>query len=96
MLFRFKPRVINPERNCRTDLHFDFFTDAGTLVKGQRADLLVCTDDVIAHPEKICDGALLEVVKDGVAYRGAIDAFPQHTYRSRAREAMWPPGTRLH
>lgn len=71
-------------------------TDAGTLVAGQRADLLVCTEDVLEVPERLCDGALLEVVKDGVGYRGAVDAFPQRTYRSRAREALWPEGTRLH
>ena len=39
--------------------------DAGTLVAGRRADLLVCDGDVLRRPELLDRGALLEVVKDG-------------------------------
>jgi imidazolonepropionase-like amidohydrolase len=47
---------------------------------------ILCGDDVIDDPRRFDEGALLEVVKDGVAYRGAIDAFPQRSYRDGARE----------
>lgn len=57
-------------------------TDAGTLAPGQRADLLVCTEDVLQKPDAMDRGALLEVVKDGVAYRGALSGFPQRTFAS--------------
>jgi imidazolonepropionase-like amidohydrolase len=54
--------------------------DAGTLARGQRADLLVCRGDVIRDPSLLDAGALLEVVKDGVGYRGALDGIPQRTF----------------
>jgi imidazolonepropionase-like amidohydrolase len=58
--------------------------DTGTLVPGQRADLLVCRQDVIEDPLRFEDGALVEVVKDGVAYRGAITELPQRTFGDTA------------
>ena len=54
--------------------------DAGTLVAGQRADLLICEGTVVERPELLDAGALREVVKDGVAYRGAVDGIPQRTF----------------
>jgi imidazolonepropionase-like amidohydrolase len=53
--------------------------DAGTLLPGQRADLLLCRGDVLARPELLDDGALLEVVKDGWAHRGRLPGIPQRT-----------------
>lgn len=55
--------------------------DAGTLVAGQRADLLVCRGDVIRRPELLDEGALVEVVQDGVGHRGALDGIPQRTFQ---------------
>ena len=62
--------------------------DTGTLVPGQRADLLICTEDVLEDPGRLDAGALLEVVKDGVAYRGGLAAFPQRTFADTAAE-LW-------
>lgn len=57
-------------------------TDAGALAPGKRADLLVCTEDVIQRPESMDQGALLEVIKDGVGYRGGLRAIPQKTFEN--------------
>ncbi|MCB9898835.1 MAG: amidohydrolase family protein [Planctomycetes bacterium] len=62
--------------------------DAGELVPGKRADLLLCTEDVLADPRAFERGALLEVVKDGVAHRGGVPAIPQATYRTRVEELL--------
>ncbi len=62
-------------------------SDAGTLRPGQRADLLVWDADVLADPER-CDGALREVIKDGVGYRGALAGLPQRSFHDTVR-AMW-------
>jgi hypothetical protein len=51
--------------------------DTGTLTAGQRADFLVCTEDVLADPAALDRGALLEVVQDGRGHRGGVDAIPQ-------------------
>lgn len=61
--------------------------DTGVLEPGKRADLLICTEDVIEDPGRF-EGNLLEVVKDGVAYRGAVDAFPQRSYRDSVADAL--------
>jgi imidazolonepropionase-like amidohydrolase len=59
--------------------------EVGTLEPGQRADLLVWRGDVLGRPETL-DGALLvEVVKDGVAYRGGLPDLPQRTWLGGAR-----------
>ena len=63
--------------------------DSGVLSPGQRADLLVCSADVIEDPARF-DGALVEVVKDGEGYRGAIDALPQRSYRDSVTSALGP------
>lgn len=64
--------------------------DAGALVPGRRADLLVCRGDVLAHPERLDAGALLEVVKDGVGYRGGLPGLPQRTWLGGVRTALAP------
>ncbi len=64
--------------------------DAGTLEAGQRADLLICTEDVLADPGRLDGGALLEVVKDGVGYRGGVPELPQRTFATTTHE-MWGP-----
>ncbi len=56
--------------------------DAGVLCPGRRADLLLSRRDVIAHPDLLDQGALAEVVKDGVGYRGVLRDLPQRTFRS--------------
>jgi imidazolonepropionase-like amidohydrolase len=66
--------------------------DAGTLVAGQRADLLVCKEDVTADPAAFERGAILEVIKDGTGYRGGLDGVPQRTWSGRARETLNPSG----
>ena len=63
-------------------------TDAGTIAPGQRADLLLCSDDVIDDPRLFEQGALVEVMKDGVAYRGGIAALPQRTFADLARKEV--------
>ncbi len=62
--------------------------DAGCLVSGKRADLLLCRDDVIENPTLFDQGALVEVLKDGVGYRGAIAEIPQRTFGATVREAL--------
>jgi imidazolonepropionase-like amidohydrolase len=57
-------------------------TDAGTLEPGKRADLLVCAGDVLNQPGLLGDGALVEVVKDGIGYRNGIPQVPQTSFRS--------------
>jgi len=61
--------------------------DTGVLNEGMRADLLVCTDDVIEDPSGFGDH-LLEVVKDGEGYRGGVPAFPQRRYRDTVTDAL--------
>jgi imidazolonepropionase-like amidohydrolase len=46
--------------------------DAGALLPGRRADLLVAREDVLADPARLGAGALVEVFKDGAAYRGGL------------------------
>lgn len=62
--------------------------DAGTLQPGKRADFLICTEDTLSDPSRLDHGALLEVVKDGVGYRGAVSELPQRTFASTTRN-MW-------
>ena len=67
--------------------------DTGVIAEGRRADLLLCEGDVLEKPERLDDGALFEVVKDGEAYRGAVARLPQRGYRDAAREpwSVRPP-----
>ncbi len=55
--------------------------DCGVLRKGMRADLLISRDDVIERPELLDEGALLEVVKDGIAYRNGVAGLPQRSFQ---------------
>jgi imidazolonepropionase-like amidohydrolase len=57
--------------------------DAGTLVEGQRADLLLCKGDVLARPELLDQGGIVEVIKDGLGHRG-LAGVPQHTFKHTA------------
>ncbi len=60
--------------------------DAGVIEKGRRADLLICKGDVIENPALLGDGALIEVVKDGVAYRGAIAQIKQRSFADTVKD----------
>ncbi|MEM7245341.1 MAG: amidohydrolase family protein [Acidobacteriota bacterium] len=64
-------------------------TDTGVLEKGKRADMLICEGDVLDDPALLDLGALREVLKDGVAYRGRLKGLPQRTYRDTTLE-LWP------
>jgi len=68
--------------------------DTGTLRPGQRADLLVCSENVIDDPSALDRGALLEVVKDGVGYRAGLPELPQRTYREDLAGQLNPEGMR--
>ena len=68
--------------------------DAGTLKPGQRADLLVCSEDVIADPSALDRGALLEVVKDGIGYRNGLPELPQRDYRGSLAGQLNPDNLR--
>jgi hypothetical protein len=62
--------------------------DAGTLAAGQRADLLICKGDVLAHPELLDQGALVDVLKDGLGHRNGLPGIPQRDFRSTVRAAL--------
>ncbi len=63
--------------------------DAGTLEAGKRADLLLFKTDVLTDSRGLWDDdALVEVMKDGQAYRGALEALPQRTYRRNVRHIL--------
>jgi len=66
--------------------------DAGKLVPGHRADLLICEGDVIHQPELFQKGALAEVVKDGVGYRGKFQQIQQRVFSDCVRTALGGPG----
>ena len=61
----------------------------GTIQEGACADLLVCADDVLVHPERI-GTALVEVVKEGLGHRGGLASVPQRTWSSDLRRQLWP------
>jgi len=62
--------------------------DTGTLESGKRADLLICSDDVIADPGKLASGGILEVIKDGEAYKGGVPAIPQRRFETDLWERL--------
>ncbi|MFB3146922.1 MAG: hypothetical protein ACE1ZO_07320, partial [Nitrospirales bacterium] len=68
--------------------------DTGHLVPGKRADLLLCASDVIENPALFDQGALVEVIKDGIGYRGAVADIPQRTFGSTVRDSLAPPSSR--
>ncbi|MBX9569684.1 MAG: amidohydrolase family protein [Candidatus Obscuribacterales bacterium] len=55
-------------------------TDTGELKPGKRADLLICKGNVFDKPELLGQGGLIEVIKDGEAYRGGIPQIKQRTF----------------
>jgi imidazolonepropionase-like amidohydrolase len=55
-------------------------TDTGVLKAGKRADLLICKGDVINDPTLLGKGGLVEVVKDGEAYRSGIPQIKQRSF----------------
>jgi len=63
--------------------------DTGTIEAGRRADLLVCHGDVVENPGLLDEGALIEVIKDGVGHRG-LAGVPQQSWAGRVRESLWP------
>ena len=62
--------------------------DSGALTSGRRADLLICRGDVLEQPSLFEQGALLEVVKDGVAYRGGVEGLSVRTLAHCMEEAL--------
>ncbi len=65
--------------------------DAGKLLPGYRADILFSQGDVIAHPHLFNQGALVEVVKDGIGYRGYLSGIPQKTFSSGVNDLLVGP-----
>jgi len=65
--------------------------DTGTLAPGQRADLLIAKGDILNRPELLGEGALIEVVKDGIGYRNGLAQIPQRSFRSTT-EHLWGGG----
>jgi len=63
-------------------------SDSGVLEPGRRADLLICTADVIEDPRRFADGGLLEVVKDGVGHRDGVAALPQRHYAQTVAQVL--------
>lgn len=62
--------------------------DTGTITAGQRADLLFCKGDVLENPGLFDQGALLEVMKDGVGYRGGLASLPQRRFEHTVRDLV--------
>lgn len=63
-------------------------TDTGQLVPGRRADALVCRGDVLQDPERLDRGALVEVIKDGLGYRGGLPGIPQFSFQHTVDRAL--------
>lgn len=55
-------------------------SDTGVIQAGKRADLLICKGNVIDDPELLGKGGLVEVLKDGEAYRAGIPQIQQRTF----------------
>ena len=60
----------------------------GTIAKGCPADILVCQSDVVQQPKMFEKNALVEVIKDGLAYRGGLAGFPCKTFAGCVAEAL--------
>ena len=65
--------------------------DTGMLTSGKRADLLLCNSNVIDNPALFEQGVLVEVIKDGIGYRGAITEIPQRTFHSTVGDTLATP-----
>lgn len=61
-------------------------TDTGMLRPGMRADLLICKGNVLDKPELMGRGALIEVMKDGEAYRGGLTQIKQRTFNDTVHD----------
>jgi len=61
--------------------------DTGTIVAGQRADLLLARGDVIERPQLLDEGALVEVIQDGRGHRG-FAPIPQRDFVSTVRDCL--------
>lgn len=64
--------------------------DTGRLLPGRRADFLLAKGDVVEQPELLDRGALVEVIKDGIGYRGAFATLPHRSFRDTVRESLNP------
>jgi imidazolonepropionase-like amidohydrolase len=62
--------------------------DSGQIIPGRRADLLVCQGDVIEQPDLLDQGALVEVIKDGVGYRGGLSGLSQKSFGHCVQKAL--------
>lgn len=62
--------------------------DTGVLAEGRRADLLICEGDVLTDATLMDRGAIIEVMKDGEAYRGGIAGLPQRSFRGGIADAL--------
>ena len=62
--------------------------DTGTIAPGQRADLLVCRDDVVSDPSRWTASTIVEVFKDGDAYRGAFAGVPVRRFSDTVRAVL--------
>ena len=62
--------------------------ETGELKAGNRADLLLCSGDVLESPKLLDQGALVEVMKDGVGHRG-LPGIPQRKF-SDTIATLWP------
>ena len=65
----------------------------GKVTAGSPADLLVCQGNVVDQPQLFEEGALVEVIKDGLAYRGGLSTFPRKTFEESVTEALKEQGT---
>ncbi len=66
--------------------------EVGVLGAGYVADFLVCRGNVIEQPALFEKGVLLDVVKEGVAYRGALEGFPSRNLETCMQEALRAEG----
>jgi imidazolonepropionase-like amidohydrolase len=62
--------------------------EAGTLEAGRRADLLICEGDVIGRPALLGEGALVEVLQDGLGHRGGVPRAPQRSFPDTVSRAL--------
>ncbi len=73
-----------------TGLAGDLICDngAGKITKGSPADLLVAKADVVDNPQAFDEGVLVEVLKDGIAYRGGLSSLPRRTFEGSVSETL--------
>ena len=62
--------------------------EVGKVAEGYTADLLVTNADVVANPQAFEEGALVEVIKSGLAYRGELTKFPKRTFEGCVVDTM--------